>query len=97
MTTRRPLKVDCTTWRTRSASVPTGTPSFREGKITRLHEWLAALGRRFADFEETWFYSDSHNDLPLLEKVTHPVAVDADDTLAQVATERDWLRISLRG
>ena len=76
---------------------PRGTPSFREGKIVRVDAWLESLGLWLGSFEQSWFYSDSHNDLPLLEKVTHPVAVDADATLAQVAAERNWLRISLRG
>ncbi len=76
---------------------PRGTPSFREGKIERVNAWLESLGLWLGSFEQSWFYSDSHNDLPLLEKVTHPVAVDADATLAQVAAARDWLRISLRG
>jgi HAD superfamily hydrolase (TIGR01490 family) len=75
---------------------PTGTPSFREGKIARLHEWLASLGRRFEDFEETWFYSDSHNDLPLLELVSKPVAVDPDATLERHARERGWPILRLR-
>jgi HAD superfamily hydrolase (TIGR01490 family) len=74
-----------------------GTPSFREGKIVRVEAWLETLGLWLGGFEQSWFYSDSHNDLPLLEKVTHPVAVDADATLAQVATQRGWSRISLRG
>ncbi|NJD34910.1 MAG: HAD family hydrolase [Betaproteobacteria bacterium] len=76
---------------------PRGMPSFREGKIARVEAWLESIGLWLGSFEQSWFYSDSHNDLPLLEKVTHPVAVDADATLAQVAAERDWLRISLRG
>jgi HAD superfamily hydrolase (TIGR01490 family) len=74
---------------------PRGTPTFREGKIERVNEWLAGRGRRLQDFE-SWFYSDSLNDLPLLEKVTHPVAVDPDATLAAVARERGWPVISLR-
>ena len=76
---------------------PRGTPSFREGKIVRVDAWLESLGLWLGSFEQSWFYSDSLNDLPLLEKVTHPVAVDADATLAAAAEERDWLRISLRG
>jgi HAD superfamily hydrolase (TIGR01490 family) len=75
---------------------PVGTPSFREGKIARLHEWLATLGHRFEDFDETWFYSDSHNDLPLLEKVSRPVAVDPDPTLERHARERGWPIMRLR-
>ncbi|MCX7156620.1 MAG: HAD-IB family hydrolase [Rhodocyclales bacterium] len=76
---------------------PRGTPSFREGKIVRVDAWLESLGLWLGSFEQSWFYSDSHNDLPLLEKVTHPVAVDADATLTQVATKRGWPQISLRG
>ena len=76
---------------------PRGTPSFREGKIVRVDAWLESLGLWLGSFEQSWFYSDSHNDLPLLEKVTHPVAVDADTTLAQVAAQRGWTQISLRG
>ena len=76
---------------------PRGLPAFREGKITRVEAWLESLGTWLGAFEQSWFYSDSHNDLPLLEKVTHPVAVDADEPLTRVANERDWLRISLRG
>ena len=76
---------------------PRGTPSFREGKIERVDAWLESLGLWLGSFEQSWFYSDSHNDLPLLEKVTHPVAVDADATLAQAAVQRGWPQISLRG
>jgi len=74
---------------------PRGTPTFREGKIERVDEWLAAKGRKLADFE-SWFYSDSLNDLPLLERVTHPIAVDPDATLRAHATKRKWPIISLR-
>ena len=73
-----------------------GTPCFREGKLVRLDEWLARLGRRMSDFEVTSCYSDSHNDLPLLERVSRPVAVDPDETLAREAARRGWERISLR-
>jgi len=72
-----------------------GVPSFREGKITRVEMWLADMGKTFADFDETWFYSDSHNDLPLMEKVTHPVAVNADKTLHAHALARGWPIINL--
>ncbi len=72
-----------------------GTPSFREGKIARVQEWLAGMGGRLEDFE-SWFYSDSHNDLPLLERVTHPVAVDPDATLRAEAIGRGWPILSLR-
>jgi HAD superfamily hydrolase (TIGR01490 family) len=74
-----------------------GTPCFREGKVRRLDEWLAAQGQRLADFEESAFYSDSHNDLPLLERVTRPVAVNPDEELLKRARERRWEVISLRG
>ena len=73
-----------------------GTPCFRAGKLTRLDEWLGGLGRRFADFEATTCYSDSHNDLPLLERVSRPVVVDPDETLAREAERRGWEKISLR-
>ncbi|HUQ27409.1 MAG TPA: HAD family hydrolase [Usitatibacter sp.] len=74
---------------------PRGEPNFREGKVSRVDEWLAARGHRLADYE-SWFYSDSLNDLPLLERVTHPVAVDPDATLRSYAMERKWPIISLR-
>ncbi|MDX9739786.1 MAG: HAD family hydrolase [Gammaproteobacteria bacterium] len=70
-----------------------GIPSFREGKVLRLHAWLKAGGR---DLAESWFYSDSHNDIPLLELVSNPVAVDPDPTLTRIATDRGWPIISLR-
>ena len=73
-----------------------GTPCFREGKLRRVDEWLAGLGHAIADFSESRFYSDSHNDLPLLEHVSHPVAVDPDDRLAAEAARRGWPVISLR-
>jgi HAD superfamily hydrolase (TIGR01490 family) len=73
-----------------------GTPCFREGKIKRLEEWLGGRGKRLADFAESTLYSDSHNDLPLLERVTRPVAVDPDEKLAAKAKERSWAVISLR-
>jgi HAD superfamily hydrolase (TIGR01490 family) len=67
-----------------------GTPSFREGKAARTLEWLAARGQSLGDFVESWFYSDSINDRPLLERVTHPVAVDPDPQLEGLARERGW-------
>ena len=72
-----------------------GTPCFREGKIERVNQWLASNGRRLEDFE-SWFYSDSRNDLPLLERVDHPVAVDPDPKLAEEAARRGWPVLSLR-
>jgi HAD superfamily hydrolase (TIGR01490 family) len=73
-----------------------GTPCFREGKVHRLEQWLAGLGRTLADTPESTCYSDSHNDLPLLERVAQPVAVDPDDKLAEEALRRGWAVISLR-
>ncbi|MFQ5487763.1 MAG: HAD family hydrolase [Gammaproteobacteria bacterium] len=70
-----------------------GTPCFREGKVLRLREWLQHTGQNLA---QSWFYSDSHNDLPLLALVTHPTAVDPDETLAQHAEMKGWPVISLR-
>jgi HAD superfamily hydrolase (TIGR01490 family) len=73
-----------------------GTPSFREGKISRLHDWLTSQHKQLNEFDESWFYSDSLNDLPLLEIVTHPVVVDADSTLLAHAQQHNWPSISLR-
>ncbi|MES9939849.1 MAG: HAD family hydrolase [Candidatus Thiodiazotropha sp. 6PLUC2] len=64
-----------------------GVPSFREGKVSRLNEWLEEFGQ---NLDGSWFYSDSHNDLPLLEQVENPVAVDPDQTLAEIAKQRNW-------
>ena len=74
----------------------TGVPSFQQGKVTRINEWLEAHGQQLSDFEVSYFYSDSHNDLPLMKLVTHPVAVDPDPTLAAYATQQAWPQISLR-
>ena len=71
-----------------------GTPSFREGKVTRVESWLAARNLGWQDVETT-FYSDSMNDLPLLEKATHPVATNPDERLRQLATERGWRILDL--
>ena len=73
-----------------------GTPCFREGKVARVNEWLAALGKRWSDFSETRFYSDSHNDLPLLQLVSRPVAVNPDHKLRQAALADGWDIIALR-
>ncbi|RMD77962.1 MAG: HAD family hydrolase [Gammaproteobacteria bacterium] len=74
-----------------------GIPCFREGKLRRLEAWLAAQGQPLGPvLARAWFYSDSHNDLPLLERVAHPVAVDPDPRLAAVARERGWPVRSLR-
>lgn len=69
---------------------PKGQPTYREGKVTRVEDWLESLGLADASFAETWFYSDSHNDLPLLQQVSHPVAVKPDDALRKEALARDW-------
>ena len=72
-----------------------GIPCFREGKLARLEAWLAERGGSLAACPESWFYSDSLNDLPLLERVSHPVAVDPDDTLRAHAGRSGWPIISL--
>lgn len=74
----------------------TGLPSFKEGKVTRLEAWLKGKNLSLASFEKSYFYSDSHNDLPLMQKVTHPVAVDSDDVLSEYAQSKGWPQISLR-
>ncbi len=74
-----------------------GTPSFREGKVARLEQWLNEQGKTWADVTESWFYSDSLNDLPLLARVRQPVAVDPDATLRRHAEALGWPVISLRG
>lgn len=71
-----------------------GTPSFHEGKITRLNEWLAE--NPSYSMKGSYFYSDSHNDLPLLNLVDHPVAVNPDEKLAAVAQEKGWPIMDLR-
>ena len=70
-----------------------GVPCFKEGKVTRLTDWLSTTKH---DLDGSWFYSDSHNDLPLLNMVSHPVAVDPDPQLADYARQHDWQLISLR-
>lgn len=73
-----------------------GVPSFQEGKVTRINAWLAERGKKLADYEKSYFYSDSHNDLPLMKLVTNPVAVDADEKLTAFAKAQHWPQISLR-
>ena len=73
-----------------------GTPNMREGKVERLLAWLQARSLRLADFRESWFYSDSQNDLPLLSHVTHPVAVNADPVLAAHARYRGWQQLTIK-
>jgi HAD superfamily hydrolase (TIGR01490 family) len=67
-----------------------GTPCFQKGKVTRLDAWLAERGTTLASFRASWFYSDSSNDLPLLELVTNPVAVDPDAKLGAHAERQGW-------
>ncbi len=70
-----------------------GIPSYQHGKVLRLAAWLEETG---LDLKDSTFYSDSHNDLPLLEHVDHPVAVDPDEKLLALARQRGWKVISLR-
>ncbi|KAB0604250.1 MAG: HAD-IB family hydrolase [Cupriavidus sp.] len=67
-----------------------GVPSFREGKITRVDSWLKSMGAKWDDFGSTTFYSDSANDLPLLEKVSEPIAANPDDRLRNHAAAAGW-------
>jgi len=71
-----------------------GTPSARDGKVTRMEQWLAARGLDWGDVETT-FYTDSMNDLALLERATHPVATNPDARLRALATERGWRILDL--
>lgn len=71
----------------------TGVPCFQDGKVEQLEGWLEA---NRLTLDDSWFYSDSHNDLPLLNRVSHPVAVDPDEILKQHADEHGWPVISLR-
>ena len=73
-----------------------GTPSFKEGKVTRLFDWLDEKNLKLADFEKTFFYSDSHNDLALLEVVTNPVVVNGDKILLGKAQEKNWPKLNLK-
>ncbi|MBI1905074.1 MAG: HAD family hydrolase [Rhodocyclales bacterium] len=75
---------------------PRGMPAFKSGKIERVDGWLESLGLHMGSFEHSWFYSDSHNDLPLLQRVSDPVAVDPDDTLRAHALAQGWPVLSLR-
>lgn len=70
-----------------------GVPCFQDGKVTLLTEWLALHSE---SLDDSWFYSDSHNDLPLLNRVTYPVAVDPDEKLQRIAEQQEWPIISLR-
>lgn len=72
-----------------------GVPSFQAGKIVRVDEWLAGMGLTRDAFQETWFYSDSPNDLPLLEVVSHPIATNPSPTLRKIALQRGWKVLDL--
>ncbi|WP_225721525.1 HAD family hydrolase [Candidatus Vallotiella sp. (ex Adelges kitamiensis)] len=74
---------------------PIGVPSYREGKIKRVQAWLDSLDCDWTCFEHTYFYSDSHNDIPLLEKVTDPVATNPDKKLREYALARGWSILKL--
>ena len=73
-----------------------GTPNMREGKVTRLEAWLGERAMALDDFRQSWFYSDSVNDLPLLSRVTHPVAVNPDPPLSKIARERGWPQLRIK-
>jgi HAD superfamily hydrolase (TIGR01490 family) len=72
-----------------------GVPTFREGKVTRVEAWLVEAGKTWADFDEVLFYSDSTNDLPLLERVTTPIATNPTPALEAIARERGWRILKL--
>jgi HAD superfamily hydrolase (TIGR01490 family) len=72
-----------------------GVPSYREGKVIRVEQWLTGQGWQWVDFPRTTVYSDSLNDLPLLERATHPVATNPSPALAAVAHERGWRILNL--
>jgi HAD superfamily hydrolase (TIGR01490 family) len=72
-----------------------GTPSYRDGKVTRVHEWLAQRSLGWADFERISVYSDSANDLPLLERATDPVATNPTSALREIARARGWRILNL--
>jgi len=76
---------------------PRGTPAFQQGKILRVEAWLESLALCWESFEHSYFYSDSRNDLPLLAKVTDPIAVDPDTVLREHAERAGWPIISLHG
>ena len=67
-----------------------GVPSYQEGKITRVNDWLAEMDLSLSSFESSYFYSDSVNDLPLLEVVTHPIITNPSPALRTIAQQRNW-------
>jgi HAD superfamily hydrolase (TIGR01490 family) len=72
-----------------------GTPSFKHGKVLRVHAWLANMNKHLSDFEASYFYSDSINDVPLLEVVTHPIVTNPSPGLLTVAQQRNWPVLNL--
>ena len=72
-----------------------GTPTQGHGKVTHMHAWLDGLGRPFDSFARSWFYSDSHNDIPLLSVVSHPVATNPSEKLSQHAAALGWTSLHL--
>ena len=72
-----------------------GTPTQGHGKVTHMHAWLDGLGRPFDSFTRSWFYSDSHNDIPLLSVVSHPVATNPSEKLNQHANALGWTSLHL--
>lgn len=72
-----------------------GTPSFREGKVVRVRQWLEGMGLTLADFPESFFYSDSVNDVPLLEQVSRPIATNPSPTLREIALRQGWTVLDL--
>jgi HAD superfamily hydrolase (TIGR01490 family) len=87
------LATDPETVNNRFTGKVAGIPCFQQGKVERYRLWLQQNGK---NPEQTWFYSDSHNDMPLLELVVHPVVVDADEKLTAHAQKKGWRQISLR-
>ena len=73
-----------------------GVPSYKEGKVSRLYGWLNEQNMKLTDFKKTFFYSDSHNDLALLEEVTNPVVVNGDEILLNKAQEKNWPTLNLK-
>ncbi|MBT3827252.1 MAG: HAD family hydrolase [Nitrosomonadales bacterium] len=73
-----------------------GMPSYKEGKVSRLFDWLEGKNLKIEDFDKTFFYSDSHNDLALLEEVTNPIVVNGDKILLEKAQENNWPILNLR-
>lgn len=72
-----------------------GTPSFKHGKVLRVNSWLEGFSKRLQDFDASYFYSDSINDLPLLEVVTHPIVTNPSESLLGVAQQRKWPVLNL--